>query len=126
MVATRISFFLYPPIKVFAFMEDALYRILKRQDVRFEKIGEPVDLHGLRTPYAIRREILLGETEGTMSSITRYYLKEMCQDPEKLWKFVDDNPYLNRSDLQIERICKLFEEHGEEVDISLLLGENVA
>jgi hypothetical protein len=124
MVATRISFFIYPPVNVFAFMEDALYRILNRQDVKFKKIGDSVDLHGLRTPYAVKREVLLIETEGTMRSITLYYLKQMCQNPEKLWEFVDNNPYLERSDIQLERICKLFKEYGDDVDIALLLGED--
>jgi len=124
MIAIRMSVFLYPSVtNVFAFMEKALYRILYRQDVKFDIIGESVDLHGLRTPYCIEKNKLLMDTEEKGGEVTRYYFKQMCQDPEKLWKFVDDNPYLDRSDIQLERICNLFDTYGDDVDVSLLLGE---
>jgi len=63
------------------------------------------------------------ETEETTGNITRFYLRELCANPDKFWKFIDDNPYLERSDMQLDRICKLFEEHGDDVNISLLMGD---
>ncbi|QOR61342.1 hypothetical protein ACM66Z_07765 [Sulfurovum sp. ST-21] len=125
MVATRINFILYPYTMVFSIMESSLHRILKRQRVNFEQIGEPVNHYGTRIPFAIERQKLLIETENTMGQITRYYLKELCKNPEALWKFVDNNPYLKRSDIHLDRICQLFKEYGDDVDISLLLEEAV-
>jgi len=125
MVATRIILFLYPSDLVFSIIEPALHRILRRQKVNFEKISDTVDSYGTqRIPCAIKREKLLYETESTMEKLTKYYLKQMCQNPEKLWNFIDNNIYLDRSDIQLERICKLFKEYGDDVDIALLLGEN--
>ena len=40
MCATRINFFLYHYSKIFAIMERSLHRILKRQSVAFEPIGD--------------------------------------------------------------------------------------
>ena len=127
MVATRLNMFLYPPKRVFSIMEPSLHRILKRQNVNFEPISDPVDSYGtLRIPYAIERTKLLKETEENMGQITRHYLKELCENPEPFWEFIDNNPYLERSDIELERICKLFKEYGEDVDLSLLLGEEDA
>ncbi|HHD78357.1 MAG TPA: hypothetical protein ENK98_01760 [Epsilonproteobacteria bacterium] len=77
-------------------------------------------------PYAIEREKLLQDTEKTMGTITRHYLKALCQNPDAFWEFIDNNPYLERSDIQLDRICQLFKEHGDNVDLSLLLGEDAA
>ncbi len=124
MVATRITLMLYPPYFVFSIMEPTLHRILKRQQVNFEKISDPVDSYGIpRIPYVINSIKLLQDTEGSMGALTRHYLKEMCENSEKLWQFVDNNPYLDRDDIQLDRICQLFKEHGDDVDVSLLLGE---
>lgn len=123
MIATRINFFIYHYPVVFAIMEPSLHRILKRQGVNFEQIGEAVDYYGMRIPFAIDRKKLLRDTEQTMGKLTRYYLKELCSDPEKFWQFIDNNPYLERSDIRLERICRLFETHGEDVDLSLLLKD---
>jgi len=124
MVSTRINFILYSSLMVFSIMENSLYHILKRQNVNFEQIAEPVDSYGTkRTPFAIERKKLLRETEETMGKITRFYLKKLCTHPEKFWQFIDDNPYLERSDIQLDRICQLFKEHGNDVDLSLLLGD---
>jgi len=122
MVATRINFLLYHYSMVFSIMEPSLHRILKRQFVHFKQIGEPVEYYGTRTPFAIERQELLSDTEESMGEITRYYLKELCQNPDSFWQFIDNNPYLKRSDIQLDRICKLFKEYGDDVDISLLLG----
>ena len=124
MIATRLNLFLYQQNTVFAIMEPSLHLILKRQNVKFQQIGKPVDYYGLRTPFGIERTALLRDTEETMGSITRHYLKELCQNPDSFWTFIDNNPYLERSDIQLDRICKLFKEHGENVDLSLLLGED--
>lgn len=105
-------------------MEPSLHRILKRQDANFEQIGNPVNYYGTRTPFAISREKLLIETEENVGQVTRHYLKQLCQNPEKFWKFIDDNPYLERSDIELDRICKLFKEYGDDVALELLMGED--
>ncbi len=124
MIATRINFILYPYERVFSIMELSMHHILKRQKVNFEQIGEPVDYYGMRTPFAIERIKLLNETEEPMGKITRHYLKALCKDPEPFWQFIDANPYLDRSDIRLETICRLFETYGEDVALSSLLGEN--
>ncbi len=126
MSASRVNFLLYHYTRIFAIMERSLHRILKRQSVAFEPIGDAVDYYGVRFPFVIKKEDLLiaiENTEGTMGQLTRYYLKEFCKNPESLWKFIDNNPYLERSNMQLDRICQLFEEHGDNVSMELLLGE---
>lgn len=126
MAATRINFFLYHYSKIFAIMERSLQRILKRQNVHFEEIGEAVEYYGMRYPFVIKKEDFLvsGEqTEGPMGRLTRHYLKELCKNPEPFWQFVDNNPYLERSDTELERIAQLFETEGEDVSLALLLGD---
>lgn len=127
MSATRINFFLYHYSKIFAIMERSLHRILKRQSVAFEPIGDAVDYYGVRFPFVIKKEdfLIAGEkTEGTMGQLTRYYLKELCKNPETFWQFIDNNPYLDRSDIQLDRICQLFKDYGDDVSMELLLGIN--
>jgi len=127
MSATRINFLLYHYFRVFAIMERSLHRILKRQSVAFDPIGDAIDFYGVRFPFVIKKEdfLIAGEkTEGTMGQLTRYYLKELCKNPESLWKFIDNNPYLEHSDIQLDRICQLFKEHGDDVALELLLEEN--
>ncbi len=124
-IATRINFLLYPCKMIFSIMEPSLQRILKKQKVNFEPIGDFVDSCGIKKiPFAIQREKLLQDTEETMGTITRHYLKELCQNPDSFWEFIDNNPYLERSDIQLDRICQLFKEYGDDVDLSLLLGED--
>jgi len=125
MTATRINFFIYHYSKIFAIMEPSLQRILKRQGVYFEQIGDAVDYYGLVFPFVIKKDNFLVEgekTEETMGKLTRYYLKQLCKNPDSFWQFIDNNPYLKRSDIQLDRICKLFKEYGDDVDMSLLLG----
>ncbi len=125
MSATRINFFLYHYTKIFAIMERSLHRILKRQSVAFEPIGDAVDYYGVRFPFVIKKEnfLIAGEkTEGTMGILTKYYLQELCNNPEPFWNFIDKNPYLERSDIQLDRICQLFKEYGEDVTMEQLLG----
>jgi len=123
MIATRINAFLYHYSTLFSIMEPSLHRLLKRQSANFEQIGDFVDYYGRRAPFAIERKKLLQETEENVGWVTRYYLKELCQNPEKFWQFIDNNPYLERSDIQLDRIYKLFQEHGDDVDLSLLLED---
>lgn len=125
MCATRINVLLYNYTKMFAIMERSLHRILKRQSVFFEPIGDAIDFHGMRFPYVIRKEdfFIAGEkTEGTMGLLTKYYLKELCQNPQSFCQFIDNNPYLERSDIQLDRICQLFKEYGDDVSMEDLLG----
>lgn len=127
MSATRINFFLYHYAKIFAMMERSLHLILKRQGVSFEPIGDAVDYYGLRFPFVIKKEnfLMAGEkTEDTMGQLTRYYLKELSNNPESFWQFIDNNPYLKRSEIHLDRISQLFKEYGDDVTMELLLGMN--
>ncbi|GIT99463.1 acyl-homoserine-lactone synthase [Sulfurovum sp. TSL1] len=126
MVSTRINFFLYHYSTIFSIMEPSLDRILRRQGVRFQQIGDPVDYYGIRTPFAIERNELLKNTEKTMGRLTRHYLKDLCNNPEKFWEFIDNNPYLERSNIHLDKICRLFQAYGDDVDLSLLLEEKKA
>lgn len=126
MVMTRINFFLYKPTNIFATMEPTLERILSRKDVCFTQISEPIEYYGTTIPYAVNRNDLLNATEESMGKVTRFYLKKLCENPRTFWKYIDTHPYLNRSDIEIERMTELLEQHGEDVDISLLLGQEIS
>ncbi|MBT8343981.1 MAG: hypothetical protein KJO45_04615 [Sulfurovum sp.] len=125
MSATRINFFLYHYSRIFAIMERSLHLILKRQGVAFEPIGDAVDYYGVRFPFVIKKEnyLIAGKkTEDNMGDLTRYYLKKLCKDPEPFWNFIDNNPYLDRSDIQLDRICQLFKDFGDDVSMEQILG----
>jgi len=125
MSATRINFMLYHYENIFAIMERALHRILKRQGVQLESIGDAVDYYGLRFPFVITKDALIEagkSTENTMGKVTRYYLQELCKSPDSFWDFIDNHPYLKRSDIQLDRICKLFKTYGANVPTTLLFG----
>ena len=104
-------------------IEPSLHRILKRQGVNFNSIGKAIDYYGIRKPYMIKREKLISESKNILGEITLFYLKELCQNPEKFWQFIDNNPYLQHSDILLDKICQLFEKHGDDVDIALLLQD---
>jgi len=126
MCATRINFLLYDYAKIFAIMERSLHRILKRQKVAFTSIGDAIDFHGVRFPFVINKEdlsIAIENTEGTMGEVTMYYLKELCRNPESFWQFIENNPYLQRSEIQLDRICQLFQEYGDDLDMKHLLSK---
>lgn len=126
MSATRINIFLNHYVKMFAIMERSLHRILKRQRVAFTLIGDAIDFHGLRFPYVIKKEdfLMAGEsTEGTMGQITEYYLHELCKNPEDFWHFIDRHPYLERSDIQLDKICQHFKKYGEDHDLKYIFDE---
>jgi len=123
MVMTRINFFLYRPAMVFAVMETSLFRLLSRQNVFFQQIAEPVEFYGIRIPYTIERNKLLQDTESTMGKVTRHYLKALCTNPSDFWSFIDNNPYLARTDTELERLCELFHTHGDDVTLDMLLGD---
>jgi N-acyl amino acid synthase of PEP-CTERM/exosortase system len=106
MATTRINLFLYPYTYVFSLMESSLDRLLRRQKVNFEQIGDYVECYGKRAPFVIERKKLLAETEETMGEITRFYLRELCKSPEAFWRFIDAHPYLDRSDIVLDRLCQ--------------------
>jgi N-acyl amino acid synthase of PEP-CTERM/exosortase system len=127
MCATRINFLLYHYEKMFAIMERSLHRILKRQSVAFTSIGDAIDFHGKRFPFVINKEdlsIAIEKTEGTMGDLTKYYLQELCKNAKTFWKFIDNNPYLERSDIQLNRICEIFTEHGDDISMRRFLEMN--
>ena len=72
MSATRINFLLYDYIKVFAIMERSLHRILKRQSVAFEPIGDAIDFHGVRFPFVIKKEDYLIAGQKTEKAIDHH------------------------------------------------------
>jgi len=124
MCATRINFLLYDYSKMFAIMERSLHRILKRQSVAFEPIGDSIDFHGMRFPFVIHKEdVAMGikNTEKSMGKLTRYYLQALCKNPDSFWQFIDNNPYLERSDIHLDQICQIFKEHGEDVSMVRLV-----
>ena len=124
MSATRINFFLYHYSSIFAIMERSLHLILKRQSVAFTSIGDAVDYYGLRFPFVInQRDLALAieKTEKSMGEVTKYYLLELCNNPESLWGFIDNNPYLERSDIHLDKISQAFKKHGENVSIQQLV-----
>jgi len=126
MSATRLSFLLNDYEKMFAIMERSLHLILKRQSVAFTPIGDAVDYYGVRFPFVINKEDLslaIEKTEKTMGKLTKYYLLELCKSPEPFWNFIDDNPYLERSDIHLDKICQIFKEYGEDVTMKTLLEE---
>lgn len=126
MSATRINFFLYHYDKIFAIMERPLHRILKRQSVAFEPIGDAVDYYGVRFPFVINREdlaIAIKKTEDSMGKVTKYYLLELCKNQKPFWEFIDNNPYLERSDIHLDKICQIFKEYGENISIEQLVKE---
>lgn len=126
MSATRLSFLLNSYEKMFAIMERSLHLILKRQSVAFTSIGDAVDYYGVRFPFVINKEDLslaIEKTEGSMGTLTKYYLLELCKNPEPFWQFIDKNPYLNRSNIHLDKICQIFKEHGEDVTMKCLLEE---
>ena len=105
-------------------MERSLHRILKRQSVAFEPIGDAIDFHGVRFPFVIKKEdyLIAGQkTEESMGQLTRFYLKELSKNPKSFWEFIDNNPYLERSDIQLDRISQLFNEFGEDVSMEQIL-----
>jgi len=126
MSATRLSFLLNDYEKMFAIMERSLHLILKRQSVAFTSIGDAVDYYGVRFPFVINKEDLslaIDKTEESMGKLTRYYLLKLCNDPEPFWQFIDNNPYLARSDIHLDKICQIFKEYGEDVTMKNLLKE---
>ncbi len=125
MLATRLTLLLYPVHTVFALMELPLHRILARQKVNFTRISESIYANGTRNAYTTSYRKLLEETEATMGRITRYYLKRLCKDPSGLWRFVDNNPYLERDDIRLEALCNALERYGDNVTLANLMGSGL-
>jgi N-acyl amino acid synthase of PEP-CTERM/exosortase system len=124
MSAIGISMFLYPCKYIFAIMEPPLHRIIKRQGVDFRQVAPSVEYFGQRIPYMIERESLIFEAKEIFAEITKHYLFKLCQTPETFWQFIDNHPYLERSDIQLERICQLFDQYGKKIDLNLLLEQD--
>ena len=119
-----INVFLYHSNHIFSIMEPALHRILKRQGIHFHPIGSAVEYYGMRIPHMIKREKLITESKEILGEITLFYLKKLCNSPEKFWQFIDRHPYLSRTDIHLDRICELFETYGEKTNIPLLLEKS--
>ena len=120
MSAIGINAFLYPCKHIFAIMEPALHRILKRRKIDFKAVGPAVEYYGARIPHMISREDLILGSEEILGEITLHYLRKLCHDPETFWKFIDNHPYLQRSDIPLEHLCTLFKENKEKATIPFL------
>ena len=126
MSATRINFFLYHYANIFAIMEHSLHRILKRQSVAFQPIGDAVDYYGVRFPFVINQHdlaIAIEKTEESMGKVTKFYLRELCENSKPFWDFIDKNPYLERSEIHLDKICQIFKEYGNDISIERLVRE---
>ena len=124
MATIGITLFLYRCEHIFATMERSLHRIIKRQNIEFEQIGASVEYYGTRTPYMIRREILISDAKEIFERIVLFYLKELCQDKQRLDNYIDQHPYLNRSDMQVDRVCELVAKYGDQLKVSHLVEES--
>jgi len=110
MVATRLNMLLYPYKQLFCIMEPALHRILSRQNARLEQIGKPVEYYGLRTPYALSKEVLLKATHQSMDRLTKYYLNTLRSPTNPFYAFVKAHPYLKIEEIQsVERILNEYD-----------------
>jgi len=115
-----INIFLYPYKNVFSIMDPSLHRILRRQGINFEAIGEAVDYYGMAVPYAIERRKLIQESKEILTKLTQYYLNKITENPKCLYEFIQNNPYLNHDETKLDKICHCFKQHGESIPLSLL------
>jgi len=115
------NLFLYHYQHIFSIMEPSLRRLLKRQGIDFHPIGPAVEYYGMRIPHSAKREGLIIGANEILDELILFYLKKHCQEKELILKFIDNHPYLERSDIHLNRICELFEKHGEAADIPFLL-----
>ena len=120
MSALGINAFIYPCEHIFAIMEPALHRILKRRNMNFEAIGPAVEYYGARIPHLISRKDLILRSEEIPRKITLHYLRKLCNTPEPFLTFIDTHPYLQRSDISLDHLCVLLEQSTEEDTISFL------
>ena len=120
MTATRLNMIVYPYRSILAIMEPMLYRILRRQGVVFDPIGEPIEFYGKRTPYAVDRQRLLRSTEAKLGPLTRFYLERLCHDPSDFVSFVSRHPYLDTASIPIERLCRSLNASRNTYEISYL------
>lgn len=118
MSAIGINISLYKYRTIFSVMDPSLHRILKRQGVDFKVVGQPVDYYGIGIPYAIEREKLMQESSAILAQVILFYLKELAHNREDFWQIIDKNPYLNRSDLQLETIIKLIHIQGKNLKLT--------
>jgi len=118
-----INIFLYPYKNIFSIMDPSLHRILRRQGINFEAIGEAVDYYGMAIPYAIERTKLIHESKEILTKLTQYYLNKISKDPRHLQEFIQNNPYLDQQGTKLDQICHSFKEHGESIPLSLLSKE---
>lgn len=120
MSAIGITAFLYPCEHIFAIMEPALHRILKRRKLDFKAVGPAVEYYGARIPHLIsRRDLILGSEE-ILGEITLFYLQRLCDRAEPFLKFIDAHPYLERSDISLDNLCTLFKQSKEEITVPFL------
>jgi len=115
-----ISAFLYPCEHIFAIMEPSLHRILKRRHIDFKAIGPAVEYYGARIPHLISRKNLILGSEEILGKITLHYLRQLCAAQEPFLNFIDNHPYLKRSDIPLDSLCRLFKTHEEKITIPLL------
>ncbi len=123
MATIGINIFLYSCDHIFATMERSLHRIIRRQNIIFKEIGDPVEYYGERIPYMIKRNDLIANAKEIFESLVLYYLHKICSDPDKLYNFIEKNPYLDYSHMQIDRLSYLFKKYGKDIRVSDLLSQ---
>ena len=115
-----INIFLYPYKNIFSIMDPSLHRILRRQGINFEAIGDAVDYYGMAIPYAIERNTLIDESKEILTKLTQHYLTQLVKDPSSVKSFIENNAYLQQCDLLFDQICHCFKTHGKDIPLSFL------
>ena len=120
-----INSFLYKYDSLFTLMESSLDRLLNRQGVAFRAIGESIELYGKRTPYTIKRDDLIQESKSILAQLSYYYTKELSEQPNAFNAYVDNHPYLNREDIQLDNLTKALEECSNEAELREFLKKDL-
>jgi N-acyl amino acid synthase of PEP-CTERM/exosortase system len=110
--AIAINMYMYDYKMVFSIMEPSLYRLLHRYGINFEAIGKEVDYFGPRIPHAIDRIKLMSEADKTLWQIALHYLKQLAQNPKEFITYIDNHPYLDIQELNLDRLQNIFKQNA--------------
>jgi N-acyl amino acid synthase of PEP-CTERM/exosortase system len=120
--AIAINMYMYDYKIVFSIMKPSLYQLLYRYGINFKAIGKEVNYFGPRIPHAINRVKLMQEADEILWSIALYYLKELANNPIEFIHYIDNHPYLNLNELNLEKLKKLFQQNQNPSVVELLKG----
>jgi len=107
--AIAINMYIYDYKMVFSSMAPSLYRLLHRYGVNFEPVGKEIDYFGPRIPHAIPRDKLMKEADKTLWQIAMFYLKDLATNPNAFIKFINDHPYLDIEDINLNQLIDLYQ-----------------